>query len=150
MLLLALAMASALARREAPATADCPGDTTPEINQCFAERAEQADRELARYVDAARRRLRRELADSRPTDPRVLKVPGEFDKAEQAWAAYRDAECDAVYDYWSEGTIRDVESLACRIRLTQAHTHSVWRQWLTYMDSTPPILPEPVVPADSQ
>jgi hypothetical protein len=41
-----------------------------------------------------------------------------------------------------------VEDLSCQIKLTQLHTHTIWLEWLTYMDSTPPILPEPPVPPD--
>ena len=67
----------------------------------------------------------------------------DFDKAETLWTSYREAECGAVYDYWRAGTIRTSMELTCEIDLTQRHTHTVWSEWLTYMDSTPPILPEP-------
>ncbi len=73
----------------------------------------------------------------------MAKALAEFDKAQTAWIAYRDAECGAIYDYWSSGTIRNTIALTCEIDLTRRHTHTVWSEWLTYMDSTPPILPEP-------
>ena len=44
--------------------------------------------------------------------------------------------------------VRWAAYLGCKIALTQARTHWLWRNWLTYMDSTPPILPEPKVSAD--
>ena len=43
----------------------------------------------------------------------------------------------------SSATIRNAMSLTCRIRLVDQRTHTIWQNWLTFMDSTPPILPEP-------
>jgi uncharacterized protein YecT (DUF1311 family) len=143
--LLALALTGALATAPEP---PCPGETTQDMNQCYSERSDKADAKLARYVAAARARLKQEAAAADHSDPGTARAERGFETAEQAWASYRDAECGAVYDYWSGGTIRGVESLDCRIRLTRLHTHTIWRLWLTYMDSTPPLLPEPVVPSD--
>jgi uncharacterized protein YecT (DUF1311 family) len=146
MILIALAVASTLATRAAPATPACPGENTLQINACFGERFKQADAELARYAAAARKRLRNEVSKASPGDDSAARALRGFDAAEKAWSVYRDAECAAVYDNWSTGTIRTVEDLGCRIDLTRLHTHTVWRNWLTYMDSTPPILQEPAVP----
>ena len=38
------------------------------------------------------------------------------------------------------GTIRGTMELNCEIFLTR---QACWSEWLTYMDDTPPILPEP-------
>jgi uncharacterized protein YecT (DUF1311 family) len=118
------------------------------MNQCFSARSDKADAVLARYVAAARKRLEEEIAGAPPDDASAAKALRGFDAAEHAWANYRDAECGAVYDYWSGGTIRGTEQLSCQIDLTRRHTHTVWRLWLTYMDSTPPLLPEPAAPPD--
>ena len=129
-----------LAAAAAFTAAPCPGETTLDTNACLAQQLDSANAELQRYVMAARKRL----TDGAGTDPSVL---ADFDKAESAWAAYRKAECDAVYDNWKAGTIRTAMDLSCQIELTSRHTHTVWSHWLTYMDSTPPILPEPVLPS---
>jgi len=135
-----LAAAVALAAADAPAPApSCPGDTTPEINDCMAAKLDAAERELDRYLAAARQRLKSDAADS----PGVAAALADIDKAQSAWKVYSAAECDAVYNYWKEGTIRGAMALTCEIDLTGERTHQVWSQWLTYMDSTPPILPEP-------
>jgi hypothetical protein len=34
-------------------------------------------------------------------------------------------------------------ALNCQIRLTRMRTYTIWLHWLTYMDSTPPLLPKP-------
>jgi uncharacterized protein YecT (DUF1311 family) len=143
--LLAFALAAAIATKPDP---PCPGETTQDMNQCFSARSDKADAVLARYVAAARKRLKAEIAGAQPDDASAAKALRGFETAEHAWAAYRDAECGAVYDYWSGGTIRGTEQLSCQIGLTRLHTRTVWRLWLTYMDSTPPLLPEPVAPPE--
>ena len=99
----------------------------------------KAETDLQRYLAAARKRLKSEAAD----DAGAKAALGDLDKTETAWKAYREAQCGAVYDYWQAGMIRTAMELTCEIDLTRQHTHTVWSQWLTYMDSTPPILPEP-------
>ena len=122
-----------------PPQPHCPGDNTIEINDCMSAQLASAEAELKRYLAAVRTRLKSEAID----DPDAGVALAEIDKAETAWQAYRAAQCDAVYDYWKAGTIRGAMSLTCEIDLTRQHTHTVWSAWLTYMDSTPPILPEP-------
>jgi uncharacterized protein YecT (DUF1311 family) len=143
MLLLALALASTLATRGAQATPSCPGENTLQINACFGERLKRADADLARYAAAARKRLQEEIAKASPGDDSAARALRGFDASAKTWSAYREAECGAVYEDWSTGTIRTVEELGCRIDLTRLRTHTVWRNWLT---STPPVLPEPAVP----
>jgi uncharacterized protein YecT (DUF1311 family) len=146
--LLVVALTTTLATRGAPVTPACPDGTTLDINRCFSDRLDRADADLARYAAAVRKRLKQEAAEATAGDTSAGDAAKGFQAAEKAWSSYRDAECGAVYSYWSTGTIRDVEDLSCQIRLTRLHTHTIWLQWLTYMDSTPPILPEPPVPPD--
>jgi uncharacterized protein YecT (DUF1311 family) len=133
--IIVLAVASVAA---APAP-KCPGDTTLEINDCMSAELAKAESDLQRFLAAARKRLKSEAADDAGAEAAL----GDLDKTETAWKAYREAQCGAVYDYWQSGTIRSAMQLTCEIDLTRQHTHTVWSQWLTYMDSTPPILPEP-------
>ena len=37
-------------------------------------------------------------------------------------------------------------NLGCMIEATRARTHDIWTDYLTYVDRTPPVLPEPVEP----
>jgi uncharacterized protein YecT (DUF1311 family) len=142
--LLALALSAALAARIEPDGVDC-GGTTIELDQCLAGVFEKVDAEHLRYVAAARARLQHE-AETAIDDPGPARAAQGFEAAETAWLAYRKAECGAVYDNYSGGTIRGSMELSCRLHLTRLRTHTVWLNWLTYFDSTPPVLPEPVVP----
>jgi uncharacterized protein YecT (DUF1311 family) len=120
------------AEDESPAR--CPDATsTPEMNECMAALLEGARQRQATYLEAA-------LA--RHTDRPELAA--KIKASDAAFAAYADAECDAVYEDWKEGTIRGVMFLSCQIALVDARTRTVWQHWLTYMDDTPPVLPEPL------
>ncbi len=112
----------------------CDGSTTREVEQCLAADLARADGELNRYYAAATKRL---------TEQQDTVSLAKLRTAERAWIAYRDAECDAVYESWGQGTIRGAMTLGCRIDLTKARSAAIWRNWLTYADSTPPVLPKP-------
>jgi len=132
-ILVALALAASPAAPDPCANAV----TTLEINTCLASQAAAVEADLNRYYNAAVKRLRAEKGES------VTKVLPELIRAEKAWLAYRDAECGAVETYWEGGTIRGSMVLTCRMSVTRLRIFSIWRDWLTYMDSTPPDLPRP-------
>ncbi|HWU14899.1 MAG TPA: lysozyme inhibitor LprI family protein [Caulobacter sp.] len=113
--------------------------TTPEVEACAAEYAHRDDRELVRYIAAARKSL---SEDSVFTESAKAALK-EFDASQAAWEAFRKAECDAVYTHWSDGTIRGAMYQSCWQAVTQARTRLVWKTWLQFMDSTPPLMPEP-------
>ena len=113
----------------------CPGTTTVQVNACLNARLEQSDAALNRYYETALKRIRREHAG---------KVAQEFVKAERSWIAYRESECTSAFDRYG-GTVRISIGLDCRIRLTKLRTYTIWRDWLTYPDSTPPLLARPDV-----
>jgi uncharacterized protein YecT (DUF1311 family) len=137
--MIGIAILAAASVAAAQPEANCPDGNTLEVNDCLSARLDKADDALKRYLAAARQRLKSDAAD----DAGVAKALAGFDKIQAAWTAYREAECGALYDYWSSGTIRTSMELTCKIDLTRQRTHTVWSNWLTYMDSTPPILPEP-------
>jgi len=89
---------------------------------------------LNRYYQAALKRLGKEDNG---------KVARELARSQRAWIVYRDSECGAVFNNWRGGSIRVSMELECQTRLTQLRSYSVWKNWLTYVDSTPPVLPRP-------
>lgn len=112
----------------------CPGSTTREVEQCLADDLARVDAELNRYYGAAVKRL---------TEEKQTAALAQLRASERAWIRYRDAECGAVYEWWKQGTIRGTMDLGCRMDVTRARTSTIWRNWLTYADSTPPLLPRP-------
>jgi uncharacterized protein YecT (DUF1311 family) len=115
--------------------APCPGVSTLEVNACLKARLERSDATLDRYYRTALSRISKENGS---------KTAQTFIKAERSWIAYRDWECASVFDRY-DGTIRASVELNCSIRLAVLRTYAIWRDWLTYPDSTPPLLPRPEV-----
>jgi uncharacterized protein YecT (DUF1311 family) len=112
-------------------TLQCDGNTT-EIQACMGKKLNKANTRLAKYLTAAQARIDKNLG-SRPN----LKT------AQAAWVRYRELECGDVFELWAQGTYRTAASSECMLRLTQERTHEIWQAYLTYLDSTPPLLPEP-------
>jgi uncharacterized protein YecT (DUF1311 family) len=107
--------------------------TTYDFNICGSKDVEKAEAELARYLEAAKARMAKE-------EPEAVKA---IDDAHAKWQEYKSKHCEAVYLRWQQGTIRGPKSARCNLDLTRQRTHRIWSDFLTYPDSTPPILPEP-------
>jgi len=63
-------------------------------------------------------------------------------KSQKAWESYMDAECSALYGTIG-GTIQGIVGGNCIIAMTKRRTYEIWKNYLTYGDSTPSILKEP-------
>jgi len=110
---------------------DCDGSTI-EMNECVAAVLERSTARKNRYLAAA---------VARHNDQTELVA--QIKASDAAFTRYADTECGAIYEAWKEGSIRTIMDLSCRIARTDERTRVIWRNWLTYMDSTPPDLPEP-------
>ncbi len=111
---------------------DCDG-TTIAINDCLTEIRGRAEEREARYFAAA-------LANQGDSKELERLMRSSQAAAEQQ----RQNECNAVYESWKEGSIRNAMALRCYIQLIDQRTHGIWQNWLTFMDSSAPILPEPM------
>lgn len=105
---------------------------TIEINHCASIELESAQAELDKY-----------LASSFEHNAYDAELVASIKKAQESWQAYMSAHCSSVYTQWRDGSIRGLMALSCKTTLTKQRTHEVWANFLTYMDSTPPVLPEP-------
>ena len=106
--------------------------TTLEINQCAAIELESAQTELAKYLEAS---YEHNAYDSELVA--AIKV------AQKDWQSYMSSHCDSVYTQWRDGTIRGVMTISCKTKLTKQRTYEIWENFLTFMDSTTPVLSEP-------
>lgn len=102
--------------------------TTVEVNQCAAIELDAAKTELEKYLKAS--------FDHNSFDPKLV-------EAMKLAQTDLPSHCDSVYTQWRDGTIRGVMGISCKTKLTKQRTHELWENFLTYMDSTPPVLPEP-------
>jgi uncharacterized protein YecT (DUF1311 family) len=108
--------------------------TTVAVNACLANKLKQANDQLDRYLQAA-------LHKYASGQERAVRLG--IEASQKAFEAYRSIECRTVFEDWKDGTIRGSMELGCEIGMTDDRTHDIWRHWLEYIDSTPPILPEP-------
>jgi len=106
--------------------------TTIDINKCESKNLVLAQTELNKYLKAS---LKNNAED--------LELIKSINLAQKDWQAYTSSHCGAVYTQWRGGSIRNAMAIACKITLTQQRTHELWSHFLTYMDSTVPVLPEP-------
>ncbi|PTO52772.1 hypothetical protein CWN94_16110 [Vibrio splendidus] len=105
---------------------------TIDINHCAAIELESAQAELDKYLTAS--------FEHNDYDAELV---ASIKKAQESWQAYMSAHCNSVYTQWRDGSIRGLMALSCKTTLTKQRTHEVWANFLTYMDSAPPVLPEP-------
>ncbi|KAB0285527.1 DUF1311 domain-containing protein [Vibrio fortis] len=136
-LLVALAMLpmTALAQQD---EIDCENAmNTLEINQCAAIELQTAEEQLETYLQAS--------FEHNAEDPTLVEA---IKRAQKDWSTYMTAHCDAIYTQWRDGSIRGVMALSCKTELIKERTHQIWANFLTYMDSTPPVLPEPKIGND--
>lgn len=106
--------------------------TTIEMNVCVGQKMEVADTQLEQYIAKAKEHHAQQTT-----------AIASLAKSQDAWLMYRQSHCDAIYEMWSNGSIRGVMFGECMIHLTKQRTHQIWEDYLTYMDATPPVLPEP-------
>jgi len=106
--------------------------STLEINHCASIDLALAKTALDNYLAVSFEHL--------AYDPELIES---IKVAQQNWQVYMSSHCDSVYTQWREGTIRGVMAISCKTTLTKQRTHDIWANFLTFMDSTPAVLPEP-------
>ena len=105
---------------------------TLQINYCAKLKLDNAEAEMQRYLDKS---IAQYTADTY--------VVESINIAQSAWTSYSKSQCDSVFTMFRGGSLRVVMTLSCRTKLTLQRTHELWSQYLTYMDSSEPVLPEP-------
>lgn len=111
------------------------------MDKCGVTMINQLKTVQEKYIAAIQHKIQTDYKD----DPAILKETIEaFDKENIAWDTLINAASDATYSYWQQGTIRGVMNTGRKIELIKYRIHNQWNNWLTYIDSTPAILPEPL------
>ncbi|APP82822.1 hypothetical protein BI317_00060 [Xanthomonas hortorum pv. gardneri] len=109
--------------------------TTAESNACWNDEVGLSQDRLNDYLTAARERAMT-----------VLNVPAEaFDNAQAAWTRYKDLQCGNVRKQWGNATVGPAKAPSCIVDLNDQRSHDLWKHYLTYVDRTPSIRPEPAL-----
>lgn len=106
--------------------------TTIDVNRCMSIDLAEVEKVMEKYLAKSLERYKEDKVSLKS-----------IEESQDLWLTYRNSHCGAVYDTWRDGTIRTSMGLGCKIDLTQQRTKKLWLYFLTYMDSTPAILPEP-------
>ncbi len=108
--------------------------TTRDMEYCASQKRESASKTMRQYLIASYTQYNH--------DPNTVKA---IKASQQAWETYESSNCGAVYTSWTTGSFRGLMSIDCSTRLTKQRSHELWLNYLTFMDSTPPVLPEPML-----
>lgn len=108
--------------------------TPPKMNENLTDQIANAEKEQTRYYEAVKKQL--------ANDPKTW---AKVQKSQKTWRQYRDEECGAIYQHWIDGSIRNEMYNRCSLKSIKSRTRNLWEAYLTYMDSTPPVLPEPTI-----
>lgn len=106
--------------------------TTIDINYCARIDLKKSELEMAIYLTKSK--------EHNSYDSELIKS---INVAQKSWVLYAEAHCNSIYTMWREGTVRGAMHLRCKTKITKLRTHEIWENFLTYMDSTPPVLQEP-------
>lgn len=115
------------------------------IKACAGDDLAQEEARMQRYFEAAMKRAREGDAESVKYGPRTRQVHW-LTKSQRDWKAYAESHCAIWLPDGSGGTIGALPYAACLTDATWRRTRDIWGDYLIYMDTTPPVLPEPVRP----
>ncbi len=101
---------------EAQAQDPCEGHTTVAINACMRQALDAAQQQMQADYHQAQARIKEWTTHAPKQGQEAL---AELARAQQHWQQFVQADCDAVYTLWQEGTIRTSMALGCRLHHTE-------------------------------
>ncbi|MCL1500597.1 DUF1311 domain-containing protein [Xanthomonas nasturtii] len=107
--------------------------TTAESNACWVKEVAIAQARLDDYLGVARERAVTTLGVAADA----------FDNAQTAWANYAALQCGNVRQRWGTASVAAAKAASCMVDLNDQRAHDLWKAYLTYVDRTPSIKPEP-------
>ena len=127
-LLAALELAADSPRRVAapgaPCVAICPNAVTnADMATCFTRELRSAEVDLSTYLAEARRIAAPSAGTSDPRESDILLA---LNRAQDAWARFRDLQCEAEAATWTNGSGRGTAVQWCRLTLTRERARSLW------------------------
>lgn len=83
--------------------------TTPDINQCASIEQKKVEANLNKVYQ----RVLKSLGRQDESQPSSAAVRTSFIAAQKAWIRFREADCDAVFQKYADGSIRTVMYIGC-------------------------------------
>jgi uncharacterized protein YecT (DUF1311 family) len=123
---------------------------TLQLNACVLDDVGEEEARMQRYFDLAMTRAIEDDGESGQFGGSRTQQQAWLQASQYAWEAYAESRCAGVLDRWKDGTIRTMATVGCRIQAVRQRTHDIWTDHLTFPDSTPPLLPEPVKPVRAE
>jgi uncharacterized protein YecT (DUF1311 family) len=124
------------------------GGNTLQMNACAVDDLVMEEARMQRYLDHAMERAAARDAETGEYGEPTRQVEL-LTAAQTAWFTYAERRCEVQWDAVKGGTIRTIVFIGCKIDATRQRTHDIWSDHLTHRDSTPPLLPEPVLTASA-
>ncbi len=100
---------------------------TPEIEYCANREFEKADRKLNTTYNQVIAQIKANPSTNSMGKPMLSQLI----KAQRLWVSFRDAECDAHYTYYIDGTIRGLMFVSCKTELTEQREKDLRRFYLS-------------------
>ena len=96
--------------------------STPEINECASLEFEKVDKEL----NAAYKEVMSSLSDDDPyLAQRYADTKESLVAAQRLWIKFREEDCNAVFNYFRDGTISTAMQLSCMTEHTKLRTQQL-------------------------
>ncbi|WP_157944588.1 lysozyme inhibitor LprI family protein [Mangrovicella endophytica] len=94
------------------------GSSTQGVDACLGSETEAWDVLLNERYATTLETAKEIDADRKAADDESAVAADDLVKAQRAWIAYRDAECDRLYEVAKDGTIRTNVASACQLEMT--------------------------------
>lgn len=107
-----------------------------EMTACAGRLLDRQEEVVQRYLLAARDH-QPTTADGAPTQARGL-----IEASQAAWTAYAEIACQAAYEAFGEGSVRNLIYLDCRIQMANERAYRIWSDYLLGGNDGP-VLPQP-------
>jgi uncharacterized protein YecT (DUF1311 family) len=95
---------------------NCDGATTLEIGSCMKDQQAKNEREL----NVVYSRVMKLLSQPDTNEIQNAETKRALVAAQRAWVTFRKQDCDALYSYYSDGTIRSLKFQGCMISRTES------------------------------
>lgn len=89
-------------------------------------------------------KLKKYISTAQKQEKDIYGSDDELVETQKLWEGYVKKHCGYIYSR-QNGSARYRESAECTIRLYDERIYEIWKSYIAYFDSTPPVLPDPKI-----